>query len=716
MEREIIEYLDNTGLWNEAEVVDKRHDGSIMIHLRYHPCREGDVLLTYDGKSLQDGTPRLAPFGTHLWTGAGLPRVGTFVDFCAAGMHSWGSGVVIEVRPPPHAAALVGDNAKRPRWPALWVPVNANHLARCESRTTQGLTRHVPPSQAYWEKRVDAPAVNDANATTFERGLARNNLRVERVAGDGNCLFRAVADQVFGLQKSHDEELHLLLREWTVSHMRQHADAFKPFCVPEAGGGWEEYLARLASPMQWGDDPEVQALSELFCRQVQVWGYDAAQGAAQMRVFNSDGAAPADGRPPIRLAYSGNSHWDSVRESGAEASRRFEADTRQACAHLCERRGLRGLGAPAARAAAPLSGPAASAGWLPPASSADEAKELAEALRRSRVEFENARSKHGNLAQALDERLTNTPKHARDAQLEAEREREEALERAAGWPCSKCTLVNSAIAVKCGVCEAPRSGALQPSRGGGAPPFLEKQERRGGGGGGGGGSSAGREGGAPAELLRARLFEGTEAFPAEPTAPNVSLIISRSAARGALWHANFLGAERAAAHRPGGTRLLIVQCSNEHRGRIPADTGAGLWVLELPLLDRSDTLLDTRDVEDALAAMEKARTAGVDVLVSCKVGVSRSTSVVLAHLMGGAERLTLRAAWTLDHDARPIACPNPGFVEQLMRREVRLRGPPSSVPPEALVGHPLFEYTYDSPEDGMLRLRIAGGWLPTSLG
>ena len=161
----------------------------------------------------------------------------------------------------------------------------------------------------------------------------------------------------------------------------------------------------------------------------------------------------------------------------------------------------------------------------------------------------------------------------------------------------------------------------------------------------------------------------------------------------------------------GGVRLLIVQCSADHVGLISPAEDAGVAVHELPLEDRSHPpQLEKPELAAALAAIERARAEGADVLVSCKVGVSRSTGVVLAHLMEGGERLTLREAWLLDCGARPMACPNPGFVEQLMRREVRLRGERSSLPPEALVGHPLFVYTYDSEQDGMRRLRNAGGW------
>lgn len=52
------------------------------------------------------------------------------------------------------------------------------------------------------------------------------------------------------------------------------------------------------------------------------------------------------------------------------------------------------------------------------------------------------------------------------------------------------------------------------------------------------------------------------------------------------------------------------------------------------------------------------------VLVHCNAGVSRAAAVVTGFLMN-SERLSFASAFSLVKSARPAACPNSGFVEQL---------------------------------------------------
>ncbi|CAF0758795.1 unnamed protein product [Adineta steineri] len=60
------------------------------------------------------------------------------------------------------------------------------------------------------------------------------------------------------------------------------------------------------------------------------------------------------------------------------------------------------------------------------------------------------------------------------------------------------------------------------------------------------------------------------------------------------------------------------------------------------------------------------------VLVHCQMGISRSSSIVLAYLMK-YHHDTLMKAYDFLLDRRPISCPNPGFLIQLIRYEKELR-------------------------------------------
>ena len=58
------------------------------------------------------------------------------------------------------------------------------------------------------------------------------------MCADGNCLFRAIADQVSG-----DDGNHESLRSQTVTHMKSNPDDFSPFV--EDDESFEDYLTRM---------------------------------------------------------------------------------------------------------------------------------------------------------------------------------------------------------------------------------------------------------------------------------------------------------------------------------------------------------------------------------------------------------------------------------------------------------------------------------------
>ena len=76
--------------------------------------------------------------------------------------------------------------------------------------------------------------------------------------------------------------------------------------------------------------------------------------------------------------------------------------------------------------------------------------------------------------------------------------------------------------------------------------------------------------------------------------------------------------------------------------------------------------------EECNKFISRARNSGGHVLVHCMVGVSRSPTLVIHHLM--MERLTLLEALEKVKNARPVTQPNKNFIRQLLKEELRLRG------------------------------------------
>jgi hypothetical protein len=103
-------------------------------------------------------------------------------------------------------------------------------------------------------------------------GLTEGGFKLHKTQGDGNCLFRAVA---FGLSGS--ESNHLDFRRTCVTFMRDNAgkylnngEMFSSF----SRGPWETHCRRMDKPCEWGDHPEILALSGAFKCTIYVHKYD----------------------------------------------------------------------------------------------------------------------------------------------------------------------------------------------------------------------------------------------------------------------------------------------------------------------------------------------------------------------------------------------------------------------------------------------------------
>lgn len=86
----------------------------------------------------------------------------------------------------------------------------------------------------------------------YLEALARRNLQVVSVEGDGNCLFRAVAHQIYG-----NEDFHNTVRQKCVDYMESEAEFFSQF-VEGGKDMFPLYLRAKRLDACWGDDPEIE--------------------------------------------------------------------------------------------------------------------------------------------------------------------------------------------------------------------------------------------------------------------------------------------------------------------------------------------------------------------------------------------------------------------------------------------------------------------------
>lgn len=144
-----------------------------------------------------------------------------------------------------------------------------------------------------------------ADSEDFEelaRQLRPMGLHVKKMDADGNCLFRAFADQVGG-----DCEEHQQYRDDCCEMMLANLEEFELFYAEEedeAGESFEAYVHRMRHPGRWGSQLELMAL----CRH---YGVNAIVHQSGRPAYEMD-FAPREARC-IQLSYHDGEHYNSIR-------------------------------------------------------------------------------------------------------------------------------------------------------------------------------------------------------------------------------------------------------------------------------------------------------------------------------------------------------------------------------------------------------------------
>ncbi|KAK7853381.1 OVARIAN TUMOR DOMAIN-containing deubiquitinating enzyme 6 [Quercus suber] len=131
----------------------------------------------------------------------------------------------------------------------------------------------------------------------FEIDIRRaKGFEVKRMLEDGNCLFRAVADQVYG-----DSELYDLIRQMCIDYMERERDHFSQFITE----GFTSYCKRKRRDKVYGNNVEIQSLSEMYNRPIHIYSYSTEPINIFHGSYNTD-------TPPIRLSYHHGNHYNSL--------------------------------------------------------------------------------------------------------------------------------------------------------------------------------------------------------------------------------------------------------------------------------------------------------------------------------------------------------------------------------------------------------------------
>lgn len=139
----------------------------------------------------------------------------------------------------------------------------------------------------------------DEEFVSFANQLLAMGLKLREVPGDGNCLFRALGDQLEGNSRNH-----LKHRRETVDFMIKHRQDFEPFVEDDVP--FDRYVTNLEKPGTFVGNDVIVA----FARNNQVNIVIHQLNAPLWQVFGTRKSNAAE----LHIAYRYGEHYDSVRK------------------------------------------------------------------------------------------------------------------------------------------------------------------------------------------------------------------------------------------------------------------------------------------------------------------------------------------------------------------------------------------------------------------
>lgn len=273
--------------WLEAQVIGVS-DAKVQVHYKGWKAKFDEWL----------GPDRIAPLHTHT------RRLPGGVSQLAVGLHldvhdtteTWLEGEIIQLQRLAPGGKLMAQ-VRYKGWGSKydeWLDEDSYRMAPLHTHTQA--YKRVPHMTAQPQQACEKPLqASQSQEEQFAAQLATKSWSVVHQDPDGNCLFRSIAHQVYG-----DPELHALIRQKCCDYLEAERTFFGEFVE----GEFSEYVSQMRCPGHWGDHTEIQALSELYDRPIEVYAYSLTP----MNTYNN---APRH-NVPIRLSYHFQSHYNSI--------------------------------------------------------------------------------------------------------------------------------------------------------------------------------------------------------------------------------------------------------------------------------------------------------------------------------------------------------------------------------------------------------------------
>mmetsp|Transcript_4952 Transcript_4952/g.20399 ORF Transcript_4952/g.20399 Transcript_4952/m.20399 type:complete len:463 (+) Transcript_4952:34-1422(+) len=212
-------------------------------HARYRPNAEFATVAS------NDSAARHSLLGTSLPPPARTQQIPATVHVPSSSVSSERYPTVSSTQTavPRSTANLSVPPPPPPGPPPIGVPSQSAHLT-----VAAAASRELAPKRVL---SVPTPTFASKDHDRLDNRLAAYGLKEKKVRGDGNCQFRALADQLFG-----DQERHAECRAAVMNQLRAESEHYAVF-VPE---DWGAYVSEMARDSAWGDHITLQAAADAY--------------------------------------------------------------------------------------------------------------------------------------------------------------------------------------------------------------------------------------------------------------------------------------------------------------------------------------------------------------------------------------------------------------------------------------------------------------------
>lgn len=151
------------------------------------------------------------------------------------------------------------------------------------------------------ERKIKEYLADDEDFVSFSNQLAALSLKIKDIPGDGNCLFRALGDQIEG-----DHTSHMRHRRETVKYMRDHRSDFEPFM--EDNISFDKHLQELSKLSTYGGNDSIVAFARNHGVNVVIHQLNEPRWVIYGEEYSKNGQVRE-----LHVSYHNGEHYSSVR-------------------------------------------------------------------------------------------------------------------------------------------------------------------------------------------------------------------------------------------------------------------------------------------------------------------------------------------------------------------------------------------------------------------